>query len=296
MSEDTNEKERGWLLPAAGKKKIAPGLHLVATPIGNLSDITLRALDTLNAADLVVCEDTRVTGKLLSYYGLKKTLLPYNDHNADRQRGTVIEKLSQGKIVALVSDAGMPLISDPGFKLVREVVRNDIFVTGVPGANAVLTALQLSALPSESFCFAGFLPPKETARRKMLTQWKDVPATLIFFETAPRLAKSLTDIAHVLGDRDIAVARELTKMFEEVRRGKASQLLAFYEESAVKGEIVLVVGPPVHEDAAEEDIEATLKKALEDMSTKEAAAFVAERTGRPRKEIYNLALKIEKKV
>lgn len=294
MPTDTNQKDRGWLLPAP-KNQGGAGLYLVATPIGNMRDITLRALDTLSASELVVCEDTRVTGKLLAYYGLKKPLLPYNDHNADKQRGAILEKLRGGKLVAFVSDAGTPLVSDPGFKLVRECVENKISVTGIPGASSVLTALQLSALPSESFCFAGFLPPKESARRTALKSWKDVPATLIFFETAPRIEKSLTDMLEVLGDREIAVARELTKIFEEVRRAKISDAIAFYKDNAVKGEIVIVVGPGAVEAASEEDIEKQLKKALKTMGTKEAAAAVAETTGKARKELYDLALKIAKK-
>ena len=294
MSANHKEKERGWLLPAP-KNQAGAGLYLVATPIGNMRDITLRALDVLSAADLVVCEDTRVTGKLLAYYGLKKPLLPYNDHNADKQRDGILERLRGGKMVALVSDAGTPLVSDPGFKLVRECVENKISVTGIPGASSVLTALQLSALPAESFCFAGFLPAKESARRTALKSWKDVQSTLIFFETAPRIEKSLTDMLEVLGDREIAVARELTKMFEEVKRAKISDAITFYKDNAVKGEIVIVVGPGEIISASEEDIEKQLKKALKTMGTKEAAAAVSETTGKARKELYDLALRIAKK-
>lgn len=295
MSEDTNEKHRGWLLPGSRKDQMKPGLYLVATPVGNLGDITLRALDVLSAADLIVCEDTRVTGKLLAYYGIKKPLLPYNDHNADQQRSGILSKLQSGQTVAMVSDAGTPLISDPGFKLVRTCVESGLYVTALPGANSVLTALQLSALPSESFCFAGFLPPKEAARRAMLKNWKDVPATLIFFETAPRLDKALADLLHILGDRQVAVTRELTKLYEEVKRASLSEALELYKDNPPKGEIVLVVGPPGEASYDEADIEAALKRALKTMSTKEAAAFVAEQTGQPRKILYDLALKIAKK-
>ncbi len=295
MSGNTNEKPRGWLLPAQRKKDMSAGLYLVATPIGNLGDITLRALDALSAADLIVCEDTRVTGKLLSHYGIKSALLPYNDHNADKQRGVVIDHLKKGEIVCLVSDAGTPLVSDPGFKLVRDVVAQGLHVTVVPGASSVLTALQLSGLPSESFCFAGFLPVKEAARRKMLQAWKDAPSTLVFFETAPRLEKALADIADVLGNRDVAVARELTKMFEEVKRMSASDAVTLYKGNAPKGEIVLVIGPPQKIEHDAQSIEKKLKTALKTMSTKEAAASVAEATGKPRKELYDLVLKISKK-
>lgn len=292
MSPDTSENQGGWLLPPRKNKKPAPGLYLVATPIGNLGDITLRALDVLSAADLVVCEDTRVTGKLLAHFGLKKPLLPYNDHNADKQRSSILGKLSQGAIVAFVSDAGTPLVSDPGFKLVRACAQESIVVTAVPGASAVLSALQVSALPTDAFCFAGFLPAKDGARKTFLHQWKNVPASLVFFETAPRLEKSLKSILDVLGDREIAVTRELTKMFEEVQRMKVSKAIEFYESRDVKGEIVLVIAPPAEQDASQDDVESLLRAALEKMSVKDAAAFVAERTGRKKKDIYAMALKI----
>ncbi len=273
-----------------------PGLYLVATPIGNLGDITLRALDVLAASDLVVCEDTRVSGKLLAHFGIKKPLLPYNDHNADRQRGTVLGKIADGKMVAFISDAGMPLISDPGYKLVRAALEAGYHVTSAPGANAPLTALQLSGLPSDAFAFLGFLPPKQTARKKILKGWKDAPATLVMFETGPRLTKALTDIEEIFPDRVMAVVRELTKLHEEVRRGTASELLTYYKTNEPRGEIVLVLsGKDGHDAMAEDDVQAALKKALKTMSTKEAAASVAELSGRPRKEIYALALEIAKK-
>jgi 16S rRNA (cytidine1402-2'-O)-methyltransferase len=181
MSGQTNEKEEGWLLPQRRKNAVTPGLYLVATPIGNLGDITLRALDVLAACDRVICEDTRVSGKLLEYFGIKKPLLPYNDHNAAKQRGPVLQMLRDGQRVAFISDAGTPLVSDPGYKLVRECIEEGIAVTAIPGANAPLMALQLSGLPCDAFSFIGFLPPKSAARKKHLSEWKNAPGTLIAF-------------------------------------------------------------------------------------------------------------------
>jgi 16S rRNA (cytidine1402-2'-O)-methyltransferase len=291
MSDKISEKEQGWLLPQSRKNNVTPGLYLVATPIGNLGDITLRALDVLAAADHVVCEDTRVSGKLLSYFGIKKPLMPYNDHNAAKQRDKIIDMLNDKKIVALISDAGTPLVSDPGYKLVRECVEQDIAVTSLPGANAPLTALQLSGLPSDAFSFIGFLPNKTAARKKALAEWKDVHGTLIAFETGPRLFESLKDIHETLGDRDVAVARELTKLHEEIARGPVSELVSQYEDKEPKGEIVIIIGRGEKAAMDEAHIEKELKKALKTMSTKEAAAHVAELADRPRKEIYELALK-----
>ncbi len=295
MSDQTNQKEAkeeegGWLLPPRRKSAASPGLYLVATPIGNLGDITLRALDVLVSCDRVICEDTRVSGKLLNHFGIKKPLLPYNDHNADRQRGGILKALQEGKAIAFISDAGMPLVSDPGYKLVRECVKEGILVTSLPGANAPLTALQLSGLPSESFCFIGFLPNKSVARKKYLAEWKNVPSSLIAFETAPRLHASLKDIRDVLGEREVAVARELTKLHEEITRGSVSELIENYDGNTPKGEIVLVIGRGEAAVMSDDDVEKELKKALKTMSTKEAAAHIAEISGRPRKEIYSLAI------
>ncbi len=292
MSGQTNEKEEGWLLPHRRKNTVTPGLYLVATPIGNLGDITLRALDVLAVCDRVICEDTRVSGKLLEHFGIKKPLLPYNDHNADRQRGPILQMLRDGQRVAFISDAGTPLVSDPGYKLVRECIAEGIMVTALPGANAPLTALQLSGLPSDAFSFIGFLPPKSAARKKYLVEWRNAPGTLIAFETAPRLHDALTDIHEVLGEREVAVARELTKLHEEIVRGNVSELAERYEGSEPKGEIVLVIGRGAAAAMNDDEIAAALKKALQSMSTKEAAAYVAEISGRPRKEIYNLALSL----
>lgn len=274
---------------------LRPGLYIISTPIGNLRDITLRALDTLAAVDVVICEDTRVSGKLLDFYGLKKPLHSYNDHNAAGKRDGILEKLQGGGRVALISDAGTPLVSDPGYKLVRECFERGIAVTSLPGANAPLTALQLSGLPSDAFSFIGFLPNKSGARKKHLEEWKNVPGTLLAFETGPRLEGSLADIEAVLGNRDVAVVREMTKMFEESRRGSVSELLAHYKEKgAPKGEIVIVMAPPAVAEDDEAALEAKLRKALKTMSTKEAATFVADMTGAKRKVLYEMALRLSK--
>lgn len=274
---------------------LPPGLYVTATPIGNLRDITLRALDVLAAADLVVCEDTRVTGKLLKAYDLEKKMVSYNDHNADRQRGSIIQKLGNGGRVALVSDAGMPLVSDPGYKLVRDCLDLGINVCSLPGANAPLAALQLSGQPSDKFSFLGFLPPKTAGRKAALAEWKDVKGSLVIFETGPRLHDSLCDMLEVLGDRPAAVVREITKMFEESRRGTLGNLVRHYEEAgAPKGEIVIVVGPGAARGYSEDELKDMLAQALETMSVKEAAAHVSAETGESKKALYELALEIRK--
>lgn len=292
MPKDSTKKDRPWLLPNANKNELHAGLYLVPTPIGNLGDITLRALDVLSGADVVVCEDTRVTKKLLTYFGISKPLLSYNDHSDERQRASIIEKLQDNQIVAFVSDAGTPMVSDPGYKLVREVVSLELPITALPGANAVLPALQLSGMPSDKFSFIGFLPSKKGAREQVLRDWKDNSVPLISYETAPRLISTLESIKAVLGEREIAVVREISKMFEEARRGTVSDVLEFYQqEGKPKGEIVLVVGSS-EEELSDQDVEALMREVLEDMSTKDAAAHVAEQTGLSKKELYNLALEI----
>ena len=289
--------------------RIAAGLHLVATPIGNLGDMSRRALDVLGAADVIACEDTRVTGGLLSKLGLNKSehksehkseraqLVPYHEHNAEEMRPRLIARMLAGEAVALVSDAGTPAISDPGYKLVRACIEAGIAVTGVPGANAALLALVLSGLPTDRFLFEGFLSAKSGARKTALQKIAAVPASLIFDETGPRLADSLADMAEILGNRDAAVARELTKLFEEVRRGPLADLAAGYAASGgPKGEIVVVVAPPGDEDAASaESIEDMLVKALATMSVRDAADAVAKASGRPKREIYTLALSLNER-
>jgi 16S rRNA (cytidine1402-2'-O)-methyltransferase len=290
MSEPSESKEGRQRRPQSFPASKGGLLALVATPIGNLGDISARALETLHDADLIACEDTRVTGNLLSKFAIRRPTLPYHDHNAETMRPKLIERLLHGETVALVSDAGMPLVSDPGYKLVRAATEAGIAVTVIPGPSAPLAALVLSGLPSDRFLFAGFLPVKDGARRETLLELKMVPATLLFFETGPRLADSLAICAEVLGDRPAAVARELTKLHEEVRRDTLGALARHYAESgAPKGEIVVVIGPPLAEER-EYDVDAALTTALRSMAVKEAATAVAAASGRPRREIYARAL------
>jgi len=244
-------------------------------------------------ADLIVCEDTRVTGKLLSAYGINKPTLSYNDHNGEERRPKIMEMLRDGKHVALVSDAGTPLVSDPGFKLARDVLAEGIYVTALPGASSVLSALCLSGLPSDRFFFAGFLPAKQEARAKEIASLAAIPSTLILFESAKRLSETLGALQKGLGNRQAAVVRELTKLYEETKRGTLEDLVRYYNESGEpKGEIVLVIAPPVAESASDSDIESKLTLLLSSHGVKEAASIVAEETGRPRKEIYSLALSL----
>jgi 16S rRNA (cytidine1402-2'-O)-methyltransferase len=268
---------------------------LVATPIGHAQDLTLRAHDLLGRVDAVACEDTRVTGKLLAMHGIRARLLSYHEHNAERMRPVLLERLRGGQAIALVSDAGTPLVSDPGYKLVQDAVAAGLNVTALPGASSVLTALILSALPTDRFLFAGFLPPKQTARRAALLELKNVPATLIWFESGPRLAASLADAADVLGGRHAAVARELTKLHEEVRRDTLPALAAHYAEAgAPKGEIVVVAAPPSPEPGpSAESVDAQLRAALGQAGVREAAATVAAATGLPRRQLYARALALK---
>lgn len=277
-----------------GAVRPPPGLYVVATPIGNAGDITLRALETLRGVDAVACEDTRITGKLLHRYGIAAPLLQYHEHNAARMRPVLLGRVAAGEAIALVSDAGTPLVSDPGYKLVREAREQGLAVTHLPGASAALTGLVLSGLPSDRFLFAGFLPPKTAARRTALEELKPVRASLILFESAQRLADLLADAAAVLGPREVAVSRELTKLFEEVRRGDLAGLAAHYAEAGPpKGEVVVVIGPPAPEEApAGADLDALLAEALAGMSVRDAAASVAAATGLPRKAVYARALEL----
>ncbi len=266
---------------------------MVATPIGNARDITLRALDLLRSADIIACEDTRVTRKLLIIHDIDRPTLAYHDHNAARVRPRLMERLIKGEIVALVSDAGTPLISDPGYRLVNEARKAGVAVTALPGASAPLAALASAGLPTDKFLFAGFLPAKSTARRRALGELAAIPATLVFFESAPRLAASLTDMTAELGPRDAAVLRELTKKFEETRHGSLLDLARHYRtEGPPKGEIVVLVAPPDDRAIAldEAEIDALLLTALDQGSVKDAAAALAERTGLPRRALYNRAL------
>jgi len=273
------------------QSKLNPGLYITATPIGNLRDITLRALETLASADLILCEDTRVSRKLLNAYNINVPLAAYHDHNGAKMRPKILAQLRDGDAICLISDAGMPLISDPGYKLVCDVVAAEIDVNILPGPDAPLSALSLSALPTDRFAFLGFLPPKKSARRALLSDFAQVPASLIFFESPRRLADTLSDLAVALGAREAAVARELTKKFETVRRGTLRDLAdAYGSEEPPKGEIVIVVGPGDVAPADESDVIAALQKALKGASTKDAVAEVAEVTGWPKRQVYDLAL------
>lgn len=289
---DGNVEAKGR--PWTRGSKPSGGLYLVATPIGNLGDITLRALEVLGHADLVACEDTRVTGRLMQLLGLRAPLSPYHDHNADKVRPALLERLGRGEVVALVSDAGTPMVSDPGFKLVRDCIESGIAVTALPGASAVLTALQLSGIAAERFLFAGFLPSKGAARRAALDELVRVPAALVFYESPHRTAEALADMGMVLGDRPAAVARELTKMHEEVARGSLSELAARFAAVPPRGEVAVVVAAP-SADLPETgpDLEARLHAEIEKgLSVKDAAALVAAETGRKRRDVYALALRL----
>jgi len=264
----------------------APGLYIVATPIGNLRDITLRALDVLRAADAVYCEDTRVTGKLLHAYGIQAPMRSYHEHNAARRRPEIIKRLEDGAVVALVSDAGTPLISDPGYKLVRAVREAGLPVTAVPGPSAALAALTVAGLPTDRFVFQGFLPAKAKARREVLAELAGWRATLVVYESPRRLAASLAEMAEAFGPREAVVARELTKRFEELRRGSLAELAEAYA-TPPKGEVVIVVAPPPEAEAASAaEVDDRLRAALARLSPRDAAAEVARATGRPRKEVY----------
>lgn len=281
-----------------GARQLSPpleaGLYVVATPIGNLRDITLRALDVLGAAGRVYAEDTRVARKLLDAYGLKPRLGSYHEHNAEAARGEILAALGAGESVALISDAGTPLISDPGFKLVRAAIEAGHRVIPIPGASALLAGLVLSGLPTDRFVFAGFLPAKHNARRAALEELADVNATLVFYETGPRLAESLADMAEGLGARPAVVARELTKLFEETRRDALDALAAHYAEAgAPKGELVVIVGPPLAKaEASDEELDAFLTNEVAH-GVKEAAARAAEVLGVPRKRAYARALALK---
>jgi len=273
------------------RPSLEAGLYIVATPIGNLRDITLRALDVLGAADLLLAEDTRVTGKLLAAYGLGPRMLSYHEHNADAARPKVLAALAEGKAVALVSDAGTPLISDPGFKLVRQAAAAGHRIVPIPGASAALAALVTAGLPTDRFLFAGFPPAKAGARAAFLAELAEIDATLVFYETGPRLKASLEAMATAFGGREGAIGRELTKMFEEVRRGSLTGLAAAID-APPKGEIVVLVGPPAasHTGWSDDDIDAVLRPLLSTLSVKEAAAQVAETLGVPRRAAYARAL------
>lgn len=278
-------------------RPLAPALYLVATPIGNLGDITLRALETLAAADVLACEDTRVTRILLDRYGIRQKPFAYHEHNAAEAGPRLITVLEEGRSVALVSDAGTPLVSDPGFRLVGQALERGLRVVPIPGPSAVLAALTASGLPSDTFLFAGFLPPRDGQRRNRLEELRHVPATLIFFESPRRLPESLAAMADVLGsDREAAVGRELTKTFEEMRLGTLAALAAAYKvEGGPKGEIVVCIGPPLTQPASAQDTDALLLSLSAEMSASKAAAEAARMTGGHKPDLYRRLLELREK-
>jgi 16S rRNA (cytidine1402-2'-O)-methyltransferase len=273
------------------------GLVLVSTPVGNLADMTSRAIAVLKAADLILCEDTRTTGRLTQHFGISTRLAPLHEHNEDSRIPAVLEMLRRGQRLAMVSDAGTPLISDPGYRLVRAAIAQGLPVGAVPGANAALLALSLSGLPPHPFLFLGFLPPRQAARRTELSRLRAVEmaglhATLIWHEAPHRLAETLVDLAEAFADRPACVARELTKRFEEVRRGSLPELAEHYATRAARGEITLVVGPAPEPPV--DDLDDRIRSALQTNSLKDAASLVATATGLPRKLVYARALEMSR--
>jgi 16S rRNA (cytidine1402-2'-O)-methyltransferase len=288
VTERAGEVLRGLLavpLPA--------GLYIVATPIGNLADITLRALAALVRADVLYCEDTRHSRVLLAHYSISRPTRPYHEHNAERERPRVLAELAAGKSVAVISDAGTPLISDPGYKLVRAAIAGGHSVTSLPGPSAVPAALAAAGLATDAFLFAGFLPPRRKARRERLAELKGVPATLVFFEAPSRLGETLADIAAMLDNREAAVARELTKVHEEMRRGSPSELALWVAETEPRGEIVVLVGPPAEKQVSDETILGRLETLLATMSLRDAARTVAEELNVARSRVYHLGLSLK---
>jgi 16S rRNA (cytidine1402-2'-O)-methyltransferase len=272
------------------EEDLAPGLYVVATPIGNLGDITLRALSVLARADVVLCEDTRHSRTLLAHYAIPTATRPYHEHNAARERPRVLKELEAGRRIALISDAGTPLVSDPGWKLVRAALDAGRRVETLPGPSATLAALTVGGLPTDAFFFAGFLPTKGAGRRARIAELKSIPATLVFFEAPQRVAETLADLAAGLGDRPAALARELTKLHEEVRRAPLNRLAEEVRGETIKGEAVILVGPPQKQEITDADIAAQLESALETMSLRDAAKAVAEALGVPKARVYDLGL------
>lgn len=279
--------------PTLDDAPLEPGLYVIATPIGNLRDITLRALDVLSQADLVLAEDTRVTGKLLSAFGLSAKLERHDEHAAERARPKAMAALAEGGRVALVSDAGTPLISDPGYRLVREAAAAGHAVRPIPGASALLAGLSAAGLPTDRFLFLGFPPPKAAARKAWLAEFAGVRATLAFFEGGSRLADCLKDLAEVLGPREAVVCRELTKLYETFYRGSLTELAADPKLDAPKGEIVILVGPGRETEATAGDVDAALRDALSRLKPADAAAEVAKALGLPRRDLYRRALELK---
>ncbi len=289
----TSRPPAGEPSAAEEREQPRPGLWVVATPIGHLGDLSPRARWVLAAADLVVCEDTRVTGRLLRHFGITARLRSYHEHNAPRVRPAILAELERGAVVVLVSDAGTPTIADPGYRLVREAHARGIPVRAVPGPSAVVAALSIAGLPTDRFFFQGFLPPRRARRRAVLAELARIPATLVIYEAPHRIAETLRDAAEVLGDREAALVREITKLHEECRRGRLGELAARIEaEGPPRGELVLVIAPPA-EAAGEVDeagLDAALREALARSSLRDAVAEVARRFDRSRREVYRRAL------
>jgi 16S rRNA (cytidine1402-2'-O)-methyltransferase len=283
----------GHVFPAP---KAAAGLHLVATPIGNLGDITLRALETLAGVDVIVCEDTRISRRLTERYGIAAELTPYHEHNAATARPKILARLAEGAAIALVSDAGTPLISDPGFKLVREACAAGHAVTALPGPSSVLTALSVAALPTDRFFFEGFLPAKEGARRARLSELARIDATLVLFESGNRVQATLGDMTGIMGTREAAICRELTKLHEEVTRGSLAELAGEAATLETRGEFVLVIGPPAADTQmlTDEALDNLLRDQLKRLSVRDAVAHAVELSGRPRREVYARTLELAK--
>lgn len=299
MANEMNARPRSYA-PfgiAIDAAKAEPGLYLVATPIGNLGDITLRALEVLAGADVIACEDTRDTRKLIERYGITTPLTAYHEHNAAEARPKLLARLAGDQAIALVSDAGTPLISDPGYKLVRAACEAGHSVTALPGPSSVLAALSVAGLPTDRFFFEGFLPPKQAARQKRAAVLANIPSTLVMFESGPRVAAMLADLAAAFGKRTAAVCRELTKLHEEVKRGDLETLAHEYTAGAeTRGEFVIVVAPPAEEEEISDNVDELLRQALRRVSVKDAVGEVALVTGRPRREVYQRALNLSRDV
>lgn len=282
-------------MPNVKRQKMKNGLYIVATPIGNLSDISSRAIETLSQADIIACEDSRVTKKLFSLLGisLQKTFITLHDHNEEDRTQIVIDYIKEGKSVAQVSDAGSPLISDPGYKLIKECKKQDIFITTIPGCCALISALQLSGLPTNKFMFAGFIPNKEKARKELFEKYKNLDATLIFYETAQRIEKSLIAALEVFGNREMSVAREISKIYEECLTASAEELLRHFRENEPKGEMVFMVSPADKEESLNLDLDKILMQKMQNMSLKMAVKEVVEEYHLNKNEVYEKALQIK---
>lgn len=271
------------------------GLYIISTPIGNLQDISPRALDILREAKIIACEDSRVSKKLFALLGisLNKKFISYEDHSEEQKAQYIIDLINQGNIVALISDAGSPLISDPGYKLVHLCRKQDIYVTAIPGACAVITALQLSGLPTNRFMFAGFIPNKDKARQDLFNELKDITTTLVFYETAPRLLKTLANASVIFDGREIAVARELTKMYEETVNGSFDEVIHHFEQNEPKGEFVLIIAPPLEKQNSLTDIKDILRNKMQETSLKTAVKEISEQYKFNKNEVYALALELK---